>query len=162
MASTPKFRYIGVTDECTTCENCGKPQLKSTVIVGLLDADGNTEDVVYYGSTCAARALAIKGGGRSVLQSARWAVDKLRNEVAEARQRLALYGVPATGELTRREWMPIRMAFVANATRSWPEWRKNLPYTHPDFLGPEYWQAALEECVTRWRRAVADAELVGL
>ena len=42
---------LGITDEVTTCELCGKTPLKHTYA---LDIDGET---VYYGSTCGARAL---------------------------------------------------------------------------------------------------------
>lgn len=96
-ATAPAFRYIGVTDECVECQKCGKTELRSTVVLAVLDADGNTEDVTYYGSTCAARALAVKGGGRAVLQSARWAHERLRNEADDARRMLAYYGLPKTG-----------------------------------------------------------------
>lgn len=55
-----RYRVMGTTDDCTTCDRCGKPHLKNTIILGLLDADGNIEDVVYYGSTCARRALGVQ------------------------------------------------------------------------------------------------------
>ena len=42
---------LGVTDEITTCELCGKTPLKRTYA---LDIDGQT---VYYGTTCGSRAL---------------------------------------------------------------------------------------------------------
>lgn len=57
---TATYRAIGATDDCTTCDKCGKPHLKKTIILAILDADGNTEDVVYYGSTCATRATGIR------------------------------------------------------------------------------------------------------
>jgi hypothetical protein len=41
------------------------------VVLAILDTDGNTEDVTYYGSSCAARALGVEGDGRAVLQAAR-------------------------------------------------------------------------------------------
>lgn len=94
---TRKFRYIGVTDECVECEKCGKADLKSTVVLAFLDADGNDEGVTYYGSTCAARALAEIDGkrrtGAAVLQSARWAAEKLGREAADCREVLARYGL---------------------------------------------------------------------
>jgi len=46
---------LGITDEVTTCECCGKSNLKRTVA---LDNGGG---VVYYGTSCAARALGMKG-----------------------------------------------------------------------------------------------------
>lgn len=50
-------RYYGMTDECTTCEHCGKSGLKNTVVLEILDDDGNAEGATWYGTTCAAKAL---------------------------------------------------------------------------------------------------------
>jgi hypothetical protein len=99
QTTAPAFRYIGITDECVECQCCGKSGLRSTVILAVLDADQNTEDVTYYGSTCAARALAVKGGSRAVLQSARWAHDKTLSNAEDARRMLAHYGLPEGGEI---------------------------------------------------------------
>jgi hypothetical protein len=46
-------RYLGTTDDVTTCECCGRTGLKGTVAIILNDAP----DPVYYGVTCAAHAL---------------------------------------------------------------------------------------------------------
>jgi hypothetical protein len=53
-----RFRVQGITDDCTTCECCGRANLKRTVLLVELDADGNDADSVYYGVDCAARATA--------------------------------------------------------------------------------------------------------
>jgi len=52
------MKFLGVTDEITTCERCGKNNLKRTVAI-----ETETGDVVYYGCDCAARALmpTVKG-----------------------------------------------------------------------------------------------------
>lgn len=50
------FRVLGTTDEVTECEYCGRAELKGTVVLDLLDEDGASEGVVYYGSGCAATA----------------------------------------------------------------------------------------------------------
>lgn len=97
-ATTPAYRYLGITDECVECQQCGKTQLKSTVVLAVLDADGATEDVTYYGSSCAAKALGIKGGGRAVLQAARGWHQHTLDVAKDARERLAYYGLPETGE----------------------------------------------------------------
>ena len=57
-ATRPAFRVLGTTDDVTACELCGKPELRGTVILGALDADGNVEGEAYYGSSCAAKAEA--------------------------------------------------------------------------------------------------------
>lgn len=46
---TGTFVFLGITDEITVCDCCGKSNLKSTVV---FDVAG---DIVHYGSTCAAR-----------------------------------------------------------------------------------------------------------
>ena len=43
------WRIIGTSDEVTTCECCGKSDLKKTVVMS------NEDGVVYLGCECAAR-----------------------------------------------------------------------------------------------------------
>lgn len=58
MAETQKaFRVVGSTDEVTECEHCGRQDLKRTVVLDILDADGNTEGRTYFGATCGAKAV---------------------------------------------------------------------------------------------------------
>ncbi|MCQ6554734.1 hypothetical protein NPS70_16230 [Streptomyces sp. C10-9-1] len=51
------FKILGTTDDVTTCDLCGRDELKGTVALMPLDVDG-TEDgeVSYFGTSCAARA----------------------------------------------------------------------------------------------------------
>ncbi|MFJ2745462.1 hypothetical protein ACIO3O_38035 [Streptomyces sp. NPDC087440] len=59
--SFPQWVIKGVTDDCTTCDCCGRSNLKRTVALMPLDADGNEEgEVSYYGTGCAAAALRRK------------------------------------------------------------------------------------------------------
>ncbi|GAA0934159.1 hypothetical protein [Pseudonocardia zijingensis] len=100
-APAPAFRYIGTTDETNVCEDCGRSDLQRAVVLALLDADGNVEDRVRYGSDCAARALSIRGGGRAVAkaaENARIATLKAAAEAYERAERLLFD--PATGEPT--------------------------------------------------------------
>jgi len=57
-ATTAKaFRVLGTTDHVTVCWLCGRDELRGTIALEVLDADGNaTGTVVYYGSSCGARA----------------------------------------------------------------------------------------------------------
>ena len=55
------YRVHGITDDTDTCEHCGKADLNRVVMLAVLDADGNAEEIVYFGTTCAARALAKRG-----------------------------------------------------------------------------------------------------
>jgi hypothetical protein len=49
MTATAGYEVKGTTDDVTTCERCGREDLKSTVV--LQDADGAT---AYLGTDCAA------------------------------------------------------------------------------------------------------------
>lgn len=51
-----ELRFVGVTDERTECERCGKIELKRTVVLRRF-VDGAPEGLVYYGVDCAAEAL---------------------------------------------------------------------------------------------------------
>lgn len=61
-APSPRFRYLGTTDDVLTCGHCGRTDLSHTVVVESLDLEGNAEDVLYLGSTCAARYLSRRYG----------------------------------------------------------------------------------------------------
>lgn len=51
------FKILGLTDERTTCECCGKVNLKCTVALEHVDAEGHgTGNITYYGRDCASRA----------------------------------------------------------------------------------------------------------
>jgi hypothetical protein len=50
------FRVGGFTDEITNCELCGKVELRGTVQMIELDADGNDDTDHYFGTSCAAKA----------------------------------------------------------------------------------------------------------
>lgn len=47
------FSFLGTTEEVTTCSHCGRTRLKMTVVL----TDNTTQELVYLGTTCAARAL---------------------------------------------------------------------------------------------------------
>lgn len=55
--AAPRFRLLGIVDDVTACDCCGKQELKCTMALEELDADGNAVGEVYYGRDCGARAL---------------------------------------------------------------------------------------------------------
>ncbi|MYT71187.1 MULTISPECIES: hypothetical protein [unclassified Streptomyces] len=66
-AARPRWQIKGITDECTTCECCGRSNLRRTVALCPLDAEGNEGGgVSYYGTACAADTL-------------RWTTTKVTN-----------------------------------------------------------------------------------
>lgn len=143
--TAPRFRFVGVTDETTTCEECGKPELRSTVVLALLDADGNVDEHVRYGSTCAARALGIPGGGVKVRKLATNAAYRTRAAAADARDVLGRYGVDESGVPADR--MKFLMAYTANNAGSWT----SIEDVEADAMG----------MVTRHVATIREARLIG-
>ncbi len=85
------YRVRGTTDDVTTCQQCGKPELKGTVILDILDADGNTEDITYAGTTCAAKMTGLRITGAKIRQQAVAADYRRAEAVRTAREILAHY-----------------------------------------------------------------------
>lgn len=83
-----RFTLLGVTDDVTDCDCCGKRDLKCTMALAEHDADGNAVGEVYYGRDCGARALG-------------WGVTADRAEKA-ARGTLAIRG--ADGDTIYNAW----------------------------------------------------------
>lgn len=69
-------RILGINDEVTTCECCGRKDLKATVIIG--DEHGNI--IGRYGAMCAKRFLGSSKPANKLIQRAR-AVQNLRNDL---------------------------------------------------------------------------------
>lgn len=51
------YTLVGLTDDVTNCGCCNRANLKKTVVLSLLDGDGNHEDYHFFGTSCAAKAL---------------------------------------------------------------------------------------------------------
>ena len=138
MASTPTatsrrvFAVLGTTDDITTCELCGRSDLRSTVVLDVLDAEGmKTGDLVYYGSDCAGRA-------------AGWTTREVNQRIRDAQRREREAARAAREERSRRE----NEAFIAWCARE-------LGVTVPD--GLEEWRrlGALHDALrTSGRRVV--------
>lgn len=145
------FRYIGTTDECIECQKCGKIDLRSTIVLAVLDDDGNTEDITYYGSTCAARALAVRGGGRAVLDAARGKHRETLAAATDARRTLAFYGLPETGEVDDPALVAATAKFMhAHSNAVW-----FTEKTDTD------WRRMVLDMLARRRTQIAEASLVG-
>lgn len=67
------YRVKGTTNDVTDCDLCGRVELKGTVVMATLDADGNEfGEVGYFGTSCAAKA-------------AGWTVRQVNAEVKAAK-----------------------------------------------------------------------------
>lgn len=80
------YEALGTTDEETTCDLCGRADLKSTVALRDIEAD----EIVHFGSDCAARATG-------------WTVREVELAAATADQEIELAAQAARDELARIE-----------------------------------------------------------
>lgn len=93
IAEIVRFVIMGIVDDVTTCECCGRSNLKRTVMLGETDADGNVENVTYYGTGCAAVALGRpRQHGAKVADEAAAANRDWQERATRAREWLAAYG----------------------------------------------------------------------
>ncbi len=81
------FKVLGISDEVTECHCCGRMDLKRTIILGILDADGTVIDQTHYGTECAAAALCCGAG--DVRKQVKAVADETRR-AAEAKRRAAM------------------------------------------------------------------------
>lgn len=79
------FRVDGTTDDITTCNQCGREDLHTTVVMVHLDAEGNDDGTSYMGSECAAQAA---GWTQAKVRKLASAADRAAKEKAE-RERFA-------------------------------------------------------------------------
>ncbi len=118
MANVP---FLGTTDEVSTCDCCGKTNLKSTLA---LSVDGG--EAVYYGVVCAARAI---GRSEKEVRSGARAADKAKAKAAAEAERKAHYE-----------------AFVAQRAR-WQAWLQANGTGRDDYER----EASLGGYATAWR-----------
>jgi hypothetical protein len=77
------MKVLGISDEVTTCECCGRTNLKKTVALD------NGNGVVRYGTECAARAMGrgkadVEKEVKAVQAASAAAAEKARSEAAAA------------------------------------------------------------------------------
>lgn len=82
--ATRAYRVKGSTTDVTACGLCGREDLKGTVVLAELDADGNEIDVVYFGSDCGSKAAGWTQA--EMRKRTRAADDEQRAADARARQ----------------------------------------------------------------------------
>lgn len=66
---TATFKILGITDEITNCDCCGRSNLKCTVAL-----ESETGDIVHYGRDCAGKAIY----GRKSAKNTKVTEDKAR------------------------------------------------------------------------------------
>lgn len=111
------YRVTGTTDDVTDCELCGKVELKGTVMLVPLDAEGNDDgEVSYFGTSCAAKAAGwtvreVKAGIKRAADEERAARATKRETVRQAERKFLAdwyiehYGTPNLQEAAKRAGM---------------------------------------------------------
>lgn len=142
------YRVLGTTDAVTTCEICGRDELRGTIVLGVLDADGNVEAEIYAGSSCGAKAAGRKGRGAAAkLQSeADAATSKIKAEAADARAMLAHY-----------QWNTVSFNRVVMAFRM-----AHLNARWAAGTSLETWQQMTRDMIARREAQIAAAVALGL
>lgn len=90
------FKILGTTDDVTECDLCGRVELKGTVVLLPVDADGGADgEAMYFGTSCAARAAGwtvreVTAGVKAVKaeERARQEAERARKDAAD-RERTA-------------------------------------------------------------------------
>lgn len=78
-------KILGITDERTTCECCGKANLKRTVAIEF------TSEIKFYGTTCAAKALNFPNPEKYTSRNAETLVNDFgKRELAKERRARAI------------------------------------------------------------------------
>lgn len=113
------FREIGLTDERDTCECCGRTNLKVAVVLQEIEDGGDAGAFVFFGTTCAARAL------RRGVKETRKAV-KDAQKAAERAARLAFHGHPLKQQVDAeiRAANAAGVPFVERPRQRWHELEK--------------------------------------
>lgn len=80
--ATKAFAVLGTTDHVTVCWLCGRDELRGTIALDTLDADGNrTGNIVYYGASCGAKAA---GWTQKDIKAAAKAADTAKRDAERA------------------------------------------------------------------------------
>lgn len=142
------MQILGTTDHITTCDHCGKTELKGTVA---LTRDDST-DVIYMGSTCAARAITKAGrktSAANVRDEARTMRRYVLEDAAAARELLAHYGINADTEA------PVTGAQLDAATVLYRAAHRDAVWA--EAKSDTQWRESVMGMVTRRRAQVAAA-----
>lgn len=89
---TTTYRVHGITDDTDTCEVCGKIELKSVIMLAIIEDGEELGELIYAGSTCGPRLLAKQYGKRvtpSRVRDAATAAERVRLEAIRWAQEFA-------------------------------------------------------------------------
>jgi hypothetical protein len=128
-----RYRLLGVDDDVTTCEHCGRKNLKRTVVLSQIDEDGDEVAVVRFGCDCAARAMrgrvSVTAGEVRAVEGLAVGAATLRIE-AELRARKVFH-------VQQQERPDLGMTFVRHGAQRWGrafDLADGRTYLHFDFV----------------------------
>jgi hypothetical protein len=98
------YRVKGTSDY-TQCMRCGLNDLRKTIVLDVLDADGNVDAVVYFGTECATKVTRIKVA--AIKRAAQVADYERQQEIEWAAGFVAAFG-PVEGNNLRTEMLFFR------------------------------------------------------
>lgn len=81
---TITWQARGLTDDVTTCQHCGRENLKNTVRMVAVDADGGDDGDAYMGVVCAAR---MTGRKSAEIRTEAQRADRARDQAARDARR---------------------------------------------------------------------------
>lgn len=104
------YQVIGTTNDVTTCELCGRDELKGTVMLVALDLDGNPDgDPGYFGTSCAATAAGWTQGEVkarvATIKRAAAAAEKKEQAGKAAAARVAFWKARKAEEQAYAAWL---------------------------------------------------------
>lgn len=85
--TTSTVEFVGITDERTTCDKCGKTHLKRVVV---LKIDG---EFAFYGTDCAAKAMSK---GKVSVKNMNSTLQWVHDELARAGRWMRTHGAEVT------------------------------------------------------------------
>ena len=136
---TFRYRAAGFTEDITECDICGKVDLKGTVRLVIVDADGNEDGEVYAGVVCAARRSGRKA---AEIRTEAAAGDRAVCEAwSQYRQALASADYAASGRALTRLGLQRSLASIT-ITDADPQYRAELAAwkaEHPAPPAPPGW-----------------------
>lgn len=144
------YQILGTTDLFTACDHCGRTELKGTV--ALANDDG---EIIYMGTTCAARAISQQGRRTTAAKVRDTALAARREALAaakEARERLTFYGIDADTDA------PLTATQLHSAATRYADVHAVAMWAHRETTSG--WERRVQNMVTACRAHVAMADMM--
>jgi len=134
-----RYRVLGTTDDVTTCDVCSKEDLKSTVVLAELDADGNENGILYAGSDCAAKR---SGWTQKQVTAAAKAADRTAAEALEVLAGEADRIVRRARDIALAAWVHETYGAEPSHRGPWPQFGNVPSRVASPYQITTAWQAA--------------------